>query len=103
MPSAPRENAITSLCAAFVWTNTAPSMEVSMVVPLPLSGRGSRTVDARLRYTIAQIVWIDTDSETFKPFDALPVIVPSWRTPPSLLKTMSVARLTCCRFVTLWP
>src|SRR5262245_21870123 len=40
-PSAAREKAITSLWAAFVWTKTAPSMDISMSVPLPFrSGRG---------------------------------------------------------------
>jgi hypothetical protein len=33
-PSADRVNAITSLCAAFVCTKTAPSMDMPMVVPL---------------------------------------------------------------------
>src|SRR5262249_37807812 len=58
-PSAAREKAITSLWAVFVWTKTAPSMDISMSVPLPFrSGRG---VVLRERASVTRMIGWPSD------------------------------------------
>src|SRR5258707_3035716 len=52
--------------------------------------------------TAVQAVLTGTASATVRPPATLPLIVPSSWTPPSSPKTLSEARLTRARFVTLW-
>ena len=60
------------------------------------SSFGASTTTAAARHALT-----GTDRSTVRPLETEPVIVPIWRSPPSLRKTMSVVRLDPSMFRTL--